>query len=60
MMTREQAVRLEAALAKYNEKAAEKINWWDIQNKLGLECFSKQGTAEVAIAMVELMGGAKE
>ena len=52
-MTKEQAQRLDAAIAKTD------LRWWDVLAKIGLENLNDHEAIETAINVIEKMGAAK-
>lgn len=52
-MTKEQAQRLDAAIAKAD------LKWWDVLDKIGLENLNNHEAVETAINVLELMGASK-
>lgn len=54
-MTQEQAKRLDQAIAKYNEVAADTMYWWDVQAKIGFENITNTEAVEAAIEVIERM-----
>ena len=56
-MTKEQAQRLDAAIARYNEVSEEKMYWWDVTIKIG--DLNNQKEVQAAIEVIEKMGETK-
>ncbi|MGN0768460.1 MAG: hypothetical protein ACI4M8_03790 [Christensenellales bacterium] len=56
-MTNEQAKRLDAAIAKYNEVSEEKMHWWEVTAKI--VDLNNQKEVQAAIEVIEKMGEAK-
>lgn len=52
-MTKEQAQRLDAAIAKNN------LYWWEVLEKIGFENYSNHEVVEAAIEVLEKMGNTK-
>lgn len=52
-MTKEQAQRLDAAIAKAG------LNWWEVQAKIGFEIFNDTRAIETTIEIIEKMGETK-
>ena len=56
-MTNEQAKRLDAAIAKYNEVSETKMYWWEVSAKI--TDFNDKNEIEAAIEVIEKMGETK-
>ena len=52
-MTKEQAQRLDAAIAKTG------LNWWEVQAKIGFNNFNNTEAIEATIEVIEKMAASK-